>query len=97
MSWVKRLKKLDWILTAAVLILAGIGLLSIYSSSLGKGSFFNFYKQLIFLGIGLLLMIVISFGDWKIFTQNPYLILFLYLANLLALAGLFSLLPKLKE
>ncbi len=91
-----RIKKMDWILNAAALTLVGIGLLSIYSSSLGKGSFFNFWKQLIFLGIGLLLMLVVVFSDWKIFTQNPYLILFLYLANLLALGGLFFFAPVIK-
>lgn len=96
MVWIKRLKKLDWVLIVTSLILTGIGLLSIYSSSLGRGSFFNFHKQLVFLGLGLLLMFVISFGDWKIFTQNPYLILFLYLANLLALGGLFFFAPEIK-
>ncbi|MEF8847023.1 MAG: rod shape-determining protein RodA [Candidatus Paceibacterota bacterium] len=87
---------MDWVLNISALILIGIGLLSIYSSSLGKGSFFNFYKQLMFLGVGLLLMFVVSFGDWKIFTQDPYLILFLYLANLIALAGLFLFAPVIK-
>jgi len=87
---------MDWILIGAALLLVAIGSLSIYSSSLGKGSFFNFQKQLIFLGIGLTLMFVVSFGDWKIFTQNPYLILFLYLANLLLLGGLFFFAPVIK-
>jgi cell division protein FtsW (lipid II flippase) len=52
------LKKLDWILIASALFLAGIGLLSIYSSSVGRGSvFFNFKKQLVFLGIGIFLIL----------------------------------------
>ena len=91
-----KIKKMDWILITAALVLAGIGLLSIYSSSLGKGNLFNFWKQLIFLGIGLLLMFIVTFGDWKIFTQDPYLILSLYLTNLLALGGLFFFAPVIK-
>jgi len=42
------LRKLDWVLIVVTLLLVGIGLLSIYSSSLGKGDFLNFKKQLIF-------------------------------------------------
>ena len=94
-STIKHFKDLDWVLIGAALVLVGIGLLSIYSSSRGS-NFFNFYKQLIFLGIGLLLMLIVAFGDWKIFTQNPYLILFLYLANLLLLGGLFFFAPEIK-
>ena len=95
-SIIKHFKDLDWVLIGIILLLVGVGLLSIYSSSLGGEGFSNFWRQLIFLGMGLVVMFAISFSDWKIFKQNPYLILFLYLANLLALGGLFFFAPEIK-
>jgi len=89
-------KKLDWILIISVLLLVGIGLLSIYSSSLGKGDFFNFKKQIIFFGIGIFLMFLLSFSDWRALRENPYLILGLYLLCLVALTGLFFFAPEIR-
>lgn len=93
----KYLKKLDWILIISVLILVILGLISIYSSSSTKrGEFFNFKKQIIFLGIGFLGMILISFFDWRIFKTNPYLILVLYGLCILGLGGLFFGAPQIR-
>ena len=89
-------KKLDWILILTALLLLGIGLLSIYSSSLGKGDFLNFKKQLIFAGIGFFLMILLSFFDWRVLRENPYLILVFYLFCILALLGLFFFAPEIR-
>lgn len=91
------LRSLDWILIITTLLLVGIGLLSIYSSSLSGGDFLNFKKQIIFLGIGFTFMLILSFLDWRIFQNNPYLILTLYLLSLLALAGLFFLATPIRE
>jgi len=44
-------KKIDLIFIICSILLVGIGLLSIYSSSQGKGDFLNFKKQIIFLKI----------------------------------------------
>ncbi len=71
------LKKLDWILIVAALLLVGIGLLSIYSSSPDNGDFLNFKKQIIFLGIGFFLMFLLSFFDWRQLREDPYLIFIL--------------------
>ena len=95
-SLIIHLKKLDWILIICALLLVGIGLLSIYSSSLGKGDFLNFKKQLIFFGIGFFLMISLSFLDWRTFREDPYLILILYFLCLLLLAGLFFFAPEIR-
>ena len=91
-----QLKKLDWILIVSVLFLIGFGLLSIYSSSLGKQDFLNFKKQIIFFGIGISLMFLISFFDWRILREDPYLILILYFLCLCALAGLFFFAPEIR-
>ena len=68
--------------------LVAIGLLSIYSSSIGRQDFTNFQKQAIFLAIGLFLMLVISFLDYRLLRNNPYLLLFLYFIGVVALGGL---------
>lgn len=83
------LKKIDWVLVFCLFFLVVFGLLSIYSSSPGS----NFEKQIIFLGIGTILMSLFIFIDWRAVQSNSYLILALYFFSLLALAGLFFLAP----
>lgn len=83
------LKNLDWLLILTVLLLSGIGLVSIYSSSQAEGDFLNFYKQAVFLGLGFVLMLVFSFIDYRNFKDNSYLILAFYFLCLILLAGLF--------
>jgi len=90
------LKKLDWILITTTFLLVGIGFLSIYSSSLGKGDFLNFKKQIIFFGIGFFLMLGLSFFDWRQFREDSYLILILYFLCLVALFGLFFFAPEIR-
>ena len=92
----RALKNLDWVLIAASFLLVGIGLLSIYSSSLGRDDLSNFKKQFIFFGIGLSLMFFLSFFDWRIFRENSYLILILYLLCVAGLAGLFFFAPEIR-
>ncbi len=90
------IRNLDWVLIVTTLLLVGIGLLFIYSSSLGKGDFLNFKKQLIFVGTGLLLMFLFSFFDYRILKNDSYLILCVYFICLLALAGLFFFAPEIR-
>jgi len=89
-------KKLDWLLIVVAVLLVGIGLLSIYSSSLGRGDFLNFKKQIVFFGLGIFLMFFFCFFDWRIFRENTYLILILYLFCLLSLIGLFFFAPEIR-
>ncbi len=95
-SFISHIKRLDWVLIIAVFLLCAIGLLSIYSSSLGRESFLNFKKQIIFFVIGFLAMFFLSFLDWRNFRQNPYLILFFYFFCLLFLAGLLFFAPEIR-
>lgn len=95
-SIVSHFKKLDWILITAAVSLVAIGLLSIYSSSLGRGDFLNFQKQIIFFGAGFGLMLAISFFDYRILRENPYLILGLWVLGLAGLAGLFFFAPEIR-
>ena len=93
---IKYFKKLDWILIISVLLLIGIGLLSIYSISLGKGDFLNFKKQIIFSAIGIVLLFLVSFFDWRGFRDNPYFILVLYFVCIGLLTGLFLFAPEIR-
>ena len=89
-------KKLDWVMIAAALLLVSFGLLSLYSSSLTKGDFFNFQKQLIFAGIGIILLFLFSCADYRIFKNDPRLIFILYIVCVLSLAGLFFFAPEIR-
>jgi len=89
-------KKLDWLLIVVAVLLVGIGLLFIYSSSLGRGDFLSFKKQIVFFGLGIFLMFFFCFFDWRIFRENTYLILILYLFCLLSLIGLFFFAPEIR-
>lgn len=89
-------KKLDWNLITIVFLLIGIGLVSIYSSSFGRDDFLNFKKQIIFVLIGFLLMLLISFFDWRVFQTDPYLILILYFLCIVLLLGVFFFAPEIR-
>jgi len=89
-------KRLDWLLIISAILLAFLGLLAIYSSSLKGGDFLNFKKQIIFLGISFFLMILISFFDYRALRNNSYLILIFYFLSILLLIGLFFLAPEIR-
>jgi len=78
------------------MLLVGIGLISIYSSSVGRGDFGNFQKQLAFFGIALLLMFVISTIDYRLLKSNSYLLFTFYLVGVAALAGLLLFAPTIR-
>ena len=66
------IQKLDWILIGGSFGLVGIGLLSIYSSSIARNDFSNFEKQLIFFAVGFLAMFAVSFYSRQRFVaQKP--------------------------
>ncbi len=91
MDIIRRIRELDFILIIAVLAIAGIGIASLFS--------FNQHlalRQLLFLFGGVLVMIAVSFIDWRVFRENSYLILFLYLLSLFSLYGLLLFGPTIK-
>jgi rod shape determining protein RodA len=94
MRIIGHLKKLDWPLALSVISLSLIGLVFIHSSS--GGDFLNFKKQVVFLSLGIFLMVLVSFFDYRILRENPYLILFIYLLCVLALIGLFFFAPEIR-
>jgi len=89
-------RKLDWPIIVSASLLVIFGLISIYSSGLGKGDMLNFQKQMIFFGGGFLIMLLISFLDWRIIRNDPFLILGLYFLCLIGLLGLFIFAPEIR-
>ena len=93
---INHFRRLDWILVGRMFGLVAIGTLSIYSSSGARDDFSNFEKQLLFFAVGLVLMVAVSFVDYRVLRNNPYLILFLYGIGLAALLGLFIFAPEIR-
>jgi rod shape determining protein RodA len=85
---VLKIKKLDLALFLSTILIISIGLISLYSSSIGRNDFSNFKKQLFFAFSGLLLMLFFSFFNWRFFRDNPYFVLIIYFLFLLLLLGL---------
>ena len=80
-------KKFDWIVFLAVCGLVVFGSVSIYSSSIVEGDFSSFYKQLMFLGISIIVMTVISFYDYRKIRENPAFIVLFYAICIALLVG----------
>ncbi|MGB9743394.1 MAG: rod shape-determining protein RodA [Minisyncoccales bacterium] len=93
---ITRLKQLDWVLIGAVVLLVGLGLISLYSSSVGRHNFLNFEKQIVFFVLGLILMFIFSFLDWRVWRENNILVLILYAICILSLIGLYFLAPEIR-
>jgi rod shape determining protein RodA len=88
---ISHLKKIDWLLISSAVFLTSIGLLEIYNICSQGGNFLNFKKQLIFFILGLFLIILFSFFDYRILRINSYFVLSLYILALISLIGLFFL------
>src|SRR3989344_6544746 len=89
-------KKMDWVLIVSVILLVCFGLAGIWSTGVAKNDFSNFEKQIIFFVVGFLLMLLISFFDYRILRNNSYLILTLYFLSLALLIGTFFLAPEIR-
>lgn len=91
-----QLKKLDWGIVVPAVLLVCFGLAGIWSACAAKNNFSNFEKQVIFFAIGFILMVAISFLDYRILRNNSYLILVLYGLCLLLLLGLHFFAPNIR-
>ena len=78
------LKKLDWHLIFIVLLLSGVGLLTIYGIGSPESLFF-LKKQIYFLILGIFLMLGLSFFDYRVFKNNSFILFIFYLLSLISL------------
>ncbi|MBI2041805.1 MAG: FtsW/RodA/SpoVE family cell cycle protein, partial [Candidatus Nealsonbacteria bacterium] len=95
-SLLSHFKNIDFVLAGSALLLTAIGLASLYSSSMGRGDFSNFQKQIIFASIGVFLMFLFSLFDYRIFKNDANLILILYIISILGLIGIFFFAPEIR-
>jgi rod shape determining protein RodA len=77
----------DWILNSAVLALIVIGLVSLFSTS--GPTFTNFYKQLLWLGLGISIFLFLSATDYRFFRVHfsPVMALYFFSFILLVLVA----------
>ena len=66
----KKYWKLDWVITVSVILLLSISLLMLYSMAPDKSaSMVNFKKQLFSAALGVFLMVVVSFYDYRMLVR----------------------------
>jgi len=65
---IKKLKKIEWLIPICAIILCGISLIALYSASYDAG-LDEFKKQAMWMGISFILMIVVTFIDYKILVK----------------------------
>lgn len=76
-KWRVRLGSADVTFIVVVLILLGLGILMMFSASYaiaideGKDGYFYAFRQVIFAGVGLVAMFIMSFLDYRIFQRGP--------------------------
>jgi rod shape determining protein RodA len=93
---INHIKNLDWILIGCVTMLTFFGLAAIYSYGIAQHDFSDIQKQSVFFVIGFLIMVLISFFDYRILRNNSYAILIFYGICLALLAGLHFFAPDIR-
>ncbi len=76
-------KHLDFVLLGATLVLVSIGLTAIYSVSHGAGNMSNFYKQVLWFGVGSIAALIVYFLPYRAFHDWAYPV---YFVSIVALA-----------
>lgn len=87
MSGRVRYREFDWFLFGLVVLISILGILEIYSTTQNQPRFANMYlRQLAWVGIGLVVMFLVSRIDYHTLLDNA---LWIYIATLAALAAVF--------
>lgn len=81
----RRLSNIDWLLLVACLPILGVGLLSM--NSFTENSYY-FDRQIIWIGLALVVFLVASFIDWR-FLRKSEIVVGIYILGILALLGLY--------
>lgn len=62
---IKKLRKIEWLIPICAIVLCGIGLIALFSASYDSG-LEEFKKQAMWMGISFIIMLVVTFIDYKI-------------------------------
>src|SRR3989344_5565572 len=76
-------KKFDWKLTAILMAILSLGLLTFYA--MGSESHAVLVRHAIFIGVGLAVMVVVSFIDYRVLKNHPAPSMILYVLALVLL------------
>lgn len=90
---IEHLKRLDWILIGAIVLVFLMGLLVFYSNPLDKELF---YRQAIFGIVGFIIILSLSFFDWRILKNSSILVITLYAIGTALLFILFAVGSKIR-
>lgn len=90
---IEHLKRLDWILIGAIALVFLMGLLVFYGNSLDKELF---YRQAIFGVAGIVIILSLSFFDWRILKNSSILVIILYMVGIMLLFILFAVGSKIR-
>ena len=91
------IRQFDWIMVGASLVLALLGIATLFSISQGNPLYsFNVQKQLVFLAVALCGMIVVGLFDYRILKQQRAPLIVFYIVSILLLAGLLFFAPEIK-
>lgn len=82
-------KKFDFWLLFLGMSLSLLGIVFLYSLALSSGNFLFFKKQVMFLSLGILLVLLISFLNIKALKESSIFVFALYFLLILLLSGLF--------
>jgi len=85
----RHLSRLDWPLFVAAVVLSCAGLAMLYSLSVASGDFLQFEKQTLFVVMGTLIVLFLSFFDFRVFKNRSGSVLLVYGASIALLAVLF--------
>ncbi|MCD6094754.1 rod shape-determining protein RodA [bacterium] len=88
-SITSHLKRLDWILLVLATLITVLGLVVLYSLSLSWENWVYFRNQTIFLLIGIVIVLCLSFLDIEALKESSAFVFVLYSFCVLLLAGLF--------
>lgn len=83
--FLRHVAQYDWLLMGAILLLIALGLVSLFSLS-GTSPFPYFHRQLIWAGVGILLLVLSSLIDFRLFKTQGYAVLLFYIIIILLLA-----------
>lgn len=85
----KVLGRVDWVLVLLVALLCGVGILNLHSAARASYGFALHLSQLLWMGLGTVLVILMSFFDYRLFERIAYLV-FGFVVFLLLLVALFG-------